>query len=504
MKKIFFTLTLVLGLFSSACDSFLGDNISPNSLLEAPYPLVFTAAQGAMAFHLNSDLFLWSSIFTQQAAGQGNQTQTRFFDQYIVTNGDVDNAFGYFYTNSLPDFNNVIEQSTAEGSPAYAGISRMMQAFMFGIMVDAWGDIPYSEALRGVTNVQPKYDDDRAIYDSLFVLVDRGISELGRTSARQPSGDDLVYGGDLTKWRRFGNTLKLRLALHLAKVDNGERLRALIAATPATDFMTGNDDSFQLDFEDNTNRWNPINQFELQRADQYFPGDFVVDLMNINNDPRRSAYFTNFPFDENTFAGAPTTAQAGSDFSRIHTYVRGRVKAPAALSSIELNDGGGIPNDAITYTGDAPIRMLTYAEYNFIRAEASLVYNAAGDAATFYRQGIEASLDETAEWLPPNVSQAGFATQAAAYVAARAATPPTLAQIIQEKYVANFGVSMEPWTDWRRTGFPAIPASESAREIGNNAIPRVLPYSFNDEQVNEANVLERPSLVVRGVFWDRP
>ncbi|MCU0354949.1 MAG: SusD/RagB family nutrient-binding outer membrane lipoprotein [Cytophagales bacterium] len=504
MKKIFFTMTLGLGLFSSACNNFLGDNISPNSLLEAPYPLVFTATQGSTAFHLNSDLFLWSSIFTQQAAGQGNQTQTRFFDQYVVTNGDVNNAFSYFYTEALPDLKNVIEQSTAEGSPAYAGVSRMMQAFLFGVMVDAWGDIPYSEALQGVTNVQPKYDDDRAVYDSLFVLIDRGLGELGQESVRQPSGDDLIYGGDLTKWRRFGNTLKLRLALHLAKVDNGERLRALITATPATDFMTSNDDSFQLDFEDNTNRWNPIHQFELQRADQYFPGEFVVDLMNTNNDPRRAAYFTNFPFDANTFAGAPTTAQAGSDFSRIHTYLRGRVKSPTPLSGIEANDGGGIPNDAITYTGDAPVRMLTYAEYNFIRAEASLVYNATGDAATFYRRGIEASLDEVAAWLPPNVTQADFETQAAAYAAARSAGTPTLEQIIQEKYIANFGVSMEPWTDYRRTGFPRIPVSESAESIGNNAIPRVLPYSFNEQQVNEANVPERPSLVVRGVFWDRP
>ncbi|MBC8110925.1 MAG: SusD/RagB family nutrient-binding outer membrane lipoprotein [Verrucomicrobia bacterium] len=494
MKKIKFILVSILltSMVATSCDEFLGDNISPNNLKTAPLPLALTAAQSAMTFHLSSDLYLWSAIFTQQLGGQGSATQPRFFDQYIVTNTDVNNAFSYFYTGAGTDFNYVIAASELEGSPAYAGISKICKAFMFSIQVDAWGKIPYSDALEGTTTPQPTYDDDQVVYETLLDLIDEGIADLGKTNVRTPANEDVIYGGNLVKWTRFANTLKLRLALHYAKVDNGVRLKAIIDAATPTTFMGAVGDNFQMQFFATAGNTNPLHQFEISRADQLFPSEFFVNLLNSKSDPRRVSYFTEYPAASGTYLGSATTSPQSNRFSRMSNYIRGRQIPPSSGQPNPLNP---------TFDGTAPIRMLTFAEYNFIRAEAALVYGAAGNADTFFRAGIQASMDDVGVYLPAGTTN--FATNATAYITAQTATATTLEKIMQEKYVANFGVSMEPWTDVRRTGFPVIPISAAAIAQSNTEFPRALLYPLSEQQVNAVNVPERKSMAPKAIFWDK-
>jgi hypothetical protein len=515
MKKHIYRLFSVAlaGLFilTSSCDRFLGDNIDPSALKQPDFPLVFTGAQSNLAFHMGSDIFLFSSIFAQQAAGQNSATQPRFFDQYIVTNTDVNNAFSFFYASELADMNDVITRSTAQGSPVYAGMSKIMQAYTFGVMVDTWGDLPYSDALKGAfIGPRPKYDDDQAIYESLFGLIDEGMSDLDQPSILKPVTQDLVYGGNITKWKRFGNTLKLRLALHYAKVDNGAKLKQLIGGKAADSFMTSNIDNFQVAFENNPNRHNPIDQFEVNRPDQYFPAAFMVNLMNTKNDPRRVAYFTQYPYNSGKFAGASTTAPTSINFSRIHTYLRGSITEDTSNDSLlQRTAANGLKNTAITYSGAAPVRMLTFAEYNFIRAEAALVYGAEGDATAFFKAGLAASLSDVEPYVAP-VNLPAYTDLKPKYITAQikdtltdTSIPLTLKRIVEEKYIANFGVSVQPWTDFRRTGFPEIPVSAAAVAQGNTVLPRVLPYPLSEQSANPANVPARPSMAVKEIFWDK-
>ncbi len=515
MKKIYIFSIVLLVLVTTACDKFLGDNVSPNSPISPNYSLVFSDTQASMAFYSNSDLFIWSSIFTQQASGQGSATQTRFFDQYILTNSDVNNAFGYFYTESLTDAKYVITKSLADASPAYSGISRIMQAFMFSLQVDAWGKIPYSDALKGLANTQPKYDDDKQIYDSLFVLIDKGISEIDLPSKLKPSSDDLIYGGNLAKWKKFANTLKLRLALHYAKIDNGAILNSIINSNNDASFIASNSENCQMLFDNLTNRNNPIDQFEISRSDQYFPGEYIINLMNTKKDPRRVAYFTDFPYKSGNYVGSPTLSSKSIDYSRINTYLRGNITTDKRedLDSkgkpVQRDANGGTFNTAITYSGTAPIRLLTFSEYNFIRAEAALNYGASGDVKTYYTAGIKASLDDAKNYLPNStvytpILATKYDSTSKAYLADRTSILPiTLKDIIEEKYVAEYGVSMEPWTDFRRTGFPQIPVSPAASAQGNNVLPRALPYSLNEQTVNPNNVPARTSMAIKSIFWDK-
>ncbi len=487
-----------------SCDNFLDVNEDPTRLKTASISQTLVAAETSLAFNMGSDIFIYSSIFTQQAAGQGvAAAQTREYDKYLLSNSDVNNTWSNFYSVCLADLNYLKQNALAQGNPQHAGIANVLQAFSFGILTDVWGDVPYKEALEGVTNVQPSFDNSQEIYDSLFVLIDDGIAKMDQPNTLAIGSDDLIYGGDIAKWKKFANTLKLRLALHYAKVDNGALLKSIISA--GGPFMESNADNFQMAFENVTNRQNPVHQFELQRADYYAPSDFIIKFMQAKQDPRLTVYFTPFPYTATT-PSAPFAAYRGTvpgdattvPYSRIHTYLRGSVLSDNGTRAAN----GGVNSTSLTYTGAAPTRMLTFAEYNFIIAEAMLQYGATAPSNSpptnpvttkegFFKAGIEASL-----------ANAGITGATATTYVTTQTSSLTLQKLIEEKYIANFGVGVEPWNDWRRTGFPNLSVSPAAAAAGNNTIPRVLVYPLSEQQANLANVPERASMTLKSVFWD--
>jgi hypothetical protein len=183
----------------------------------------------------------------------------------------------------------------------------------------------------------------------------------------------------------------------------------------------------------------------------------------------------------NTFTSVSATAlppTPNNNYSRIHTFLRGGVTAGAA--------------PPFTYSGGVPQRLLTYAEYCFIRAEAALM-GAPGDPQTFFAAGI------TANMLEVGVN----ATDLANYIAANGTLTGTnaqkLQQIIEEKYVALFGVSVEPWNDWRRTGYPSL--SVPTNSI-TGAIPRTLFYAQSEIDLNPNNPGQKNADLQGRVFWD--
>lgn len=145
-----------------------------------------------------------------------------------------------------------------------------------------------------------------------------------------------------------------------------------------------------------------------------------------------------------------------------------------------------------TYTGAAPIRMLTFAEHNLILAEHYQRTGNVASATTALRAGIQASMDAAGV-------AAADATAYIAAIAAQVTSANLLRTIIEEKFVANYGVAVEPWTDWRRTGFPALSLAANAVL---QQIPRILPYSDLERVANPANTPERTDLTAPSVFWD--
>ncbi|RYC71638.1 SusD/RagB family nutrient-binding outer membrane lipoprotein [Spirosoma sordidisoli] len=510
--KAGFRSLIVAGLLltGTSCSDYFDVNTSPNLAASAPANLLLTSAEGMLGFTMGSDVHRYTLLFSQQLAAQ-NGRQTEAWDAYNLQSTEVNGLFRTnLYAGVMADLEQILAKDPQVTHPAFFGIAKTLKAFTYSVITDLWGDVPFSQALQGTTNTQPKLDPSRDIYTGLIRLLDEAIVDLGKTSSlAAPTTADYVYAGNTQRWIRLANTLKLRLYLHMlnAGAVTPEFVNAFVRTTEAnaqTGFMTGVADDFQQRFEATANRQNPIHQFILTRTDDIAVSATIMNLMNSKADPRRAVYFTPAPFSPAALATPPASTtgyiglqngtggnQVRNTLSRLHTYVRGNVTTPAA--SVPAGPTLGVTG--LAYDGTAPVQMLNFAEYNFIRAELALRYGGPGDAQTFFQRGITASFTD-----------AGLGAQAAAYITRNGTLTGSpeqqLQQIIEEKYVGNFMVALEPWNDWRRTGYPGLSRIPTSVNPGNQGrVPRALPYPQQEVDANP-NISQRNSLSERPVFWD--
>ena len=507
-KKIITLTSLVATMWLGVgCEQTLDVNIDPNKTVTNPPNLILTSVQAQLGFSMGADLNRYTALFVQHIAAQ-NGRQTEAWDTYVLQPTEVNGVWRTnVYAGFLADTEEIIKKG-ASIHPAYLGISKTLKAFGFSLMTDLFGDIPFTEALKGTENAQPKPDKSQDIYPALLVLLDEAIADLRKTSPLvAPTTDDYIYGGNAQRWIRFANTLKLRLYLHMANVSgfNASAVQTFITSTPPTDFMTANADDFQMRFDLVAQRQNPIHQFIVARTDDICTSSTTVNLMNGKADPRRPLFFTPAPFSPANLTTPPTgiTGYAGlrngtggggvnNTLSRLHTYIRG------AVTSTTIPGGPTLAVGGLSYAGNAALNMFTFAEYNFIRAEMALRYGTAGNPEDFYRAGIQSSMSDIG--VP--------VTNATAYLATSAGTLGTgtaaLQKLIEEKYIANFLVSVEPWNDWRRTGFPLLQPIPATANPGNNGrFPRALPYPQQETDANPLlKAIQRNNLSERPVYWD--
>lgn len=466
----------------SGCE-FGDTNQDPSSVIAAPINQQLTSLTVNVGFLAGSDLNRYSSLIMQQYSGQtvGATTQTQFYEQFQIVGSDLNNVWSSIYATILNDAENVIKGATASNSPHYSGVAKILKAYTYQLAVDTWGSIPYSDTQKLAANVKPKYDTDESIYTDLINLLDQGIAEVNApTSAISPGTNSTIFPGTFTStknnWIKFANTLKLRIFLHYSEKDASfakSKIDALVNSGAA--LMTSNSDSFQMNFLDAANARNPIDQFENLRAGNLVVNAKLINMMNAKTDPRRQFYFTQFPAGSGLYVGAVAgAAPAPGSYSKFHTYLRGAVSGSS-------------------YTGAAPIRMLTFAEYNFIRAEAALRFSSPGSAQTFFQAGIRASMESA------GVSAADINTYIAANGALTGTPAQQLEQIINEKFIASYGVAIEPWTDFRRTGYPSL-------TLPANAIVPYFPRSFfypqSEIDLNPENVKQKAGMNER-IFWDK-
>jgi hypothetical protein len=509
LRKTSKTLAL-LGLVLTAvgCKDYLEINQNPSLPTGSPPNLLLAGLEGNIGFAMGADVHKYTLLWAQQLAAQ-NGRQTEAYDAYTLSPTEVNVAFRQNgFAGPLADIEEMLKKDPATTHPYYFGICKALKAYYFTVFTDLWGDVPYREAFQGAANLQPNIDTSKDIYDAAFKLLDDAAADFAKTSAlAAPGPDDYFYGGNAPRWTRFINTLKLRLYLHQlnAQAVSAQAVGAFVQANEGK-FMVSTADDFQLRFETNAGKQNPIHQFILLRTDDIAVSATIVDLMNGKADPRRASYFTPAPFSPTALQNPPggTTGYVGlpngtganqvrNNLSRLHTYVRGAVTNAALPPGPLLTVNGA--GTSLTYDGSAPVRMLLFSEYNFIRAELALRYGVSGDAEKFFQDGIRASFSNAGQ----------TAVQAAAYLTAQGALgtgEAALKKLIEEKYVASYMVAVEPWNDWRRTGYPALSKIPPAINPGNGGrVPRALPYPQQEVDANP-KLTQRTNLSERPVFWD--
>ncbi len=461
MKKLY--ITLIALFLVASCDILEFDdsiNNSPNSPSQA-------AAQQLLANAMMS-LSGVSSSTTGEFLGQ-YLAETQYVVSSRYPSGGV--SFYGWYQGPLINLESVLtDEFSTVTSDNQLAVAKILKAYYFWHLTDRWGDVPFTEALKGGENIAPAYDTQKSIYTNLFALLKEADAQIDVTGTI-PS--DLIYSGDMSKWKKLGNTIRLLMALRLSEVD---------AATGKTEFnaaltagvMSSNDDNFvykHLADANNQNYWH--SQIEVEGREWWALTKTLVDLMEPYGDPRLEVY------------GDP--ARTTGD------YVGLPIGSAAAGQNTEAFSLLG----AAIREQDAPVYLVTYAQVLFAKAEAKELTWITEDAETNYNAAIEQSF---LQWTGSTNGLAAF--MAEPDIAYNAAT--AIEQIATQRYVHLFMHGYEAWAEWRRTGFPAFALSNG------NAVPLRQSYteteSFNNtENYNEA--IQRQfggsDGIYDAIWWDK-
>src|SRR3954470_8212172 len=280
MKKIII-IFLISGLFSS-CKKYLDVNNTPNNPLSVPPTTLLPTTTVTIAFANANDLDRAASALVQHIAGVANQTAA--YDVYNL-DGAFDNQWNFeIYNGAINNLQILIDQYSTE-SPAYSGIAKLEMAYAFSMATDLWGDIPYSQAGQGLKFETPQFDKVEDIYQgssavtSLFDLVKSGLADLDKTSKFKPGAkDDIVYGGDLTKWKRMGNTLLLKFAIQISNVNPTLAKSTIQAVLTGNNYIVANNQDFEVPFGSSVGNQNPLYTFNnVNRT-----GDQMLSLRLLN------------------------------------------------------------------------------------------------------------------------------------------------------------------------------------------------------------------------------
>lgn len=482
MKKLHFIIIIfAISLFSCKKD-FLDINTTPNNPTSVPPSVILPNITIATAFANANDLNRAASVLVQHTAGVGNQVAA--YDVFIL-DGAFDNQWNSeIYNGALNNMQVLIDQYSGT-SPAYSGIAKLQMAYVFAMTTDLWGDVPYSQAGKGLLFETPRFDKQEDIYQgntalgisSLFSLVNDGLNDLNKPSLLLPNAtSDIVYKGDLTKWKRMGNSLLLKLAIQITNRNPVLAKSTIDAVITGNNFINSNTLDYEVPFASNVGNRNPIFDFNnnLRTGDMMLSARLLALSRNLNDTVRLAKFFTkptgNFVAFDN---GAATAVPALSTRSKYNVYLTGAVG------------------------GEAPIRLITFSQVNFILAESALVLGTAGSANTYYQAGITASMQKVGMTAAEITSY--FATNPTV-VTLTGAPAQMRQQIITQKYISFIGNGIEAYNDYRRTGYPVLALPNNPSGDNPNVIPTRFPYTPAELARNPNAPNPRPKTDVK-VWW---
>ena len=430
----------------------------------------------------------------------------------LMYTGSTTNGVGAGPIKLLTDVMNQTK-STPARSNLY-NMARIWRAYSFQLLVDTYGDVPYSEAAKGFLDATflPKYDDQKAIYDDLLKEVSEATKALD--ASKPTEAGDLFYKGNIAQWKRLGNSLLLRIAMRYTDVDAAKAKQFAIVATDAANggVMQSIADNAYIAFNSTFNNPN-ANQFNGTEKQNYYLGKPFVDYLKSTADPRLpffSVKYTNpagnvFPTPtvgtEDTNPANQEGMPYGYNESTISTAPGYPGKTGAAFNYSQLNR-------RTVAKIDAPEFFITYAQTQLLLAEAAFRGYIPGTPATFYEAGVRGHMEQLKQF---DASAVISPTAQTAYLLANPYNPAKALELINTQYwIASFLNGPEAWANFRRSGFPALAPNTypSADAAVKGDFVRRLVYPVREKSVNTENYnaaiarMGADNLSTR-IFWDK-
>lgn len=463
------------------------------------------------------------SLFNNAIIGTSFATGQLKYDaaivQHIVTpnsglltggNHNQDNRFASsevwddYYETVIKHTGNLI--STLADRPEHSNLynmTRIIQAYSFMVLTDSYGDIPYFEAGAGFSNqiLLPKYDPQSEIYPDLILQVQDAVSKLS-VSAEDVNGE-VLYSGDISQWKKLGNSLLLRLGMHVSKVDNALAQQTVQSAYEKG-VMASNSDNFVVRHDNNFS--NPIGDFlNGSEANNFYLVDTFVDYLTENNDPRLGAIAVryigaksgteqtkeNASIDPEDQIGMPM----GHDNSTIdQAVIDAGLESFYAFSQVDRNRMVKV---------NSPMYLITFAQTSLLLAEAATYGWINGDPSSFFEQGVRAHM----ELMGTYDSESAIPNSEIDNYVNSHPFDGSLEQLYTQYWVACFLNGPEAFANFRRTGYPDLtPNPYPGQDIASEFIWRITypssELAVNKDHVEEATARMGPDILDTKVWWD--
>jgi hypothetical protein len=521
---------LVVAVLTVSCKKFLDINTDPNNPTTIEVSKLLPTTQRTLGDALSMDennggLSEVLAVYTHQ------MTTREEADKYGITGVDpnIQTVWSKLFSSSanpgtsfpvygvMQNLEDIIAKSTEAGNLRYAGIAKILKAYAYSVMVDVFGDLPFSEANKLKEGIlYPKFDDDAAIYESLFALINSGMADLNNTTApnsKVPGADDLIYGGNVARWIKAANTIKLKMYTQIRKVKNvSADVSALLSSG---NLISQTNESFLIPYGPNgaTDDRNPgfFTYFATQRSNHVSPWFYEImkgynpRIFTNNPDPRIKYYIYNqVNATQATREGNQTEYRDGA-FVSIYFGSVGPDRDRSQQNTISLfgiypvggkyDDGSATVATANSGTGASPYRMITYADRLYLEAELISTGVISGDARAKLSTAMVESFRQVdyiiSNYVRPSqtvpvLTGTGAVTTymnnvLTEYDAASAAKK--LEIIMTQKWLSSAGSAVDQYTDIRRTGYPVVfDPSDPAMAPGGRVQPPI-----NGDPVNPGN-----------------
>ena len=529
LHKIKFLIPLV-ALLAVSCKKFLDINTDPNNPTAVEVSKLLPTTQRTLGDVLSMDeqnggLSEILAVYTHQ------MTTREEADKYGITGVDpnIQTAWSKLFSSSanpgtsfpvygvMQNLEDIINKATAAGNLRYAGIAKILKAYAYSVAVDVFGDVPYSEANKLKEGVlYPKFDDDAAIYESLFALINSGIADLNNNTAansKVPGADDLIYSGNVARWIKAANTIKLKMYTQIRKVKNvSAEVNALISGG---NLISQTSESFLIPYGPNgaTDDRNPgfYTYFATQRSNHVSPWFYEImkgynpRIFTGNPDPRIKYYIYNQVNATQATREGNQTEYRDGPFVSIYFGSVGPDRDRSQQNTISLfgiypvggkyDDGSATVATANSGTGAAPYRLITFADRLYLEAELISTGVITGDAKAKLSAAMAESFKQVdyvitnyvkpSQSVPALVGSAAVTTYTNNVLAEydAASTEKKLEIIMTQKWLSSVGSAVDQYTDIRRTGYPVVFDPSNAAMAPNG---RVQP-PINGDPVNPGN-----------------
>jgi hypothetical protein len=479
-KKIFILITVITITAGFSCTKNFDelntdpslvtrDNVAPSMILTS------VLKNSIFDSHSSGIISEYSGYYSNQASGA------------IFRSTDWPSPFSEYYSTYLINTAEVIRLTSDRPEMTdLNAMGRIWRVWLYHRLTDAYGDIPYTDAVQDIEHVknQPVYDSQESIYRSMLNELKEATTQLGSVANQLPIGSaDLLYNGDPEAWKRLANSLRLRLAMRVSYVAP-ELTQEQITDLGSAGFIETNDQNAKLTTKDesavNASDRNPLYNRYLDQSFYPMWATFTTtdNLLRLD-DPRISVY-----------------AEPASDGT---TGYRGRPLGLGADQKPRYSETTTAVLGSKFWSSQYDIIVMNAAEVAFLRAEAALRGFSNDDEQTLYADGISKALEQY------EIDPAAYLSFPAAMLSGT--DEEKLEQIIVQKWLAIYFESNEAWAEFRRTGYPRIWLGTDASDNGGE-IPRRLRYPLDEYAKNEANVSSAVSKLSDGdqyaskVWWD--